>query len=154
VETARVAPPVTATTTAPPTPQKPVVAAAQEIPESQKRRIILFVDNLSLHPFNRNRVFKEMKGFVKATMRPGDEGMIATYNRSLKVRVPFTRDVTVIQSTLDAIAGESALGVSARSERNETESRIRDAQSYNDALAYARTYSQSIEHDLRQSVSS
>jgi VWFA-related protein len=87
-------------------------------------------------------------------MRPGDEAMIATYNRSLKIRVPFTRDVTVIQTTLDVIAGESALGLSARSERTDTEGRIRDAQTYDDAVAIARQYSQSIEHDLRQSVSS
>jgi VWFA-related protein len=152
VESPRVALPAAATTTPAPAPLP--VQRAEEIPDTQKRRIIFFIDNLSLHPFNRNRVFKEMKGFAKTTMRRGDEAMIATYNRSLKVRVPFTRDVTVIQSTLDAIAGESALGISARSERTETENRIRDAQTYDDAVSYARTYSQSIEHDLRQSVSS
>jgi len=154
VESPRVALPAPATTTATPAPAPLPVRRAEEIPDTQKRRIIFFIDNLSLHPFNRNRVFKEMKEFAKTTMRPGDEAMIATYNRSLKVRVPFTRDVTVIQSTLDSIAGESALGISARSERTDTENRIRDAQTYDDAVAYARSYSQSIEHDLRQSVSS
>ncbi|MGZ7031841.1 MAG: VWA domain-containing protein [Thermoanaerobaculia bacterium] len=154
VEAPHVAPaaPATTATGAPPAP----VAArpAEEIPDNQKRRILFFIDNLSLHPFNRNRVFKEMKEFAKTSMRPGDEAMIATYNRSLKVRVPFTRDVTVIQGTLDIIAGESALGISTRSERADTEGRIRDAQTYDDAVAIARQYSQSIEHDLRQSVSS
>ncbi len=143
-----------ATPAATATKPRPPARIADEIPDNQKRRILFFIDNLSLHPFNRNRVFKEMKEFAKTTMRPGDEAMIATYNRSLKVRVPFTRDVTVIQTTLDVIAGESALGVSARSERTDTESRIRDAQSYDDALGIARQYSESIEHDLRQSVSS
>jgi len=143
-----------ATPAATATKPRPPARNADEIPDNQKRRILFFIDNLSLHPFNRNRVFKEMKEFAKTTMRPGDEAMIATYNRSLKVRVPFTRDVTVIQTTLDVIAGESALGVSARSERTDTESRIRDAQSYDDALGIARQYSESIEHDLRQSVSS
>jgi VWFA-related protein len=154
VEAARVGPTAATTTASAPPPAPPPVRAVEEIPDTQKRRILFFIDNLSLHPFNRNRVFKEMKEFAKTAMRPGDEAMIATYNRSLKVRVPFTRDITVIQTTLDVIAGESALGVSARSERTDTESRIRDAQSYDDAVAIARQYSQSIEHDLRQSVSS
>jgi VWFA-related protein len=136
------------TTTAPPAPLK-----AEDIPEHMRRRIIFFVDNLSMAPFNRNRVFKEMKEFAATTMRPGDEAMIATFNRSMKVRVPFTRDAKQIQQALDAIGGESAMGSSNKSELNQVEDRIRDAQSYDDAVATARSYSESVEHDLRQTTS-
>ncbi|HEX8169114.1 MAG TPA: VWA domain-containing protein [Thermoanaerobaculia bacterium] len=129
-------------------------APPPEVSESLKRRIIFYVDNLSLAPFNRNRVFTQMKQFVKESMRPGDEAMIATYNRSMKVRVPFTRDVNQINSMLDQIAGESGLGVAVQSERRQIEERIRDAQGYGDAMAAARSYAASIEHDLRQSVAS
>lgn len=119
-----------------------------------KRRVIFYVDNLSLAPFNRNRVFTEMKNFIDTVMRPGDEAMIATFNRSMKIRVPFTRDQTHLKQTLDAIAGESAMGTSNRSERKQTEERIREAQTYDEAITTARMYAQSVEHDLRQSVSS
>lgn len=122
--------------------------------EEMKRRIIFYIDNLSLAPFNRNRVFQQMKDFIKTSMRPGDEAMVATYNRSMKVRLPFTRDPAQVESILDAIARESGLGVAARSERRQTEDRIRDATSYEDAIATARTYASSVEHDLRQSVAS
>lgn len=134
--------------------EKPSAAAIEQIPENQKRRIIFFIDNLSLNPFNRNRVFKNMKEFITKVMRPGDEAMIATYNRSMKVRVPFTRDPIQLQQTLDVIAGESALGVNAKSERHDVEGRINDADTYDEALAAARTYSESVEHDLRQAVDS
>jgi VWFA-related protein len=138
-----------------PTPGAPAVAPPkEEINEQLRRRIILYIDNLSLAPFNRNRVFKQMKDFVKDVMRPGDEAMVATYNRSLKVRAPFTRDPIQIQQTLDAIAGESALGTANRSEFKDVTSRIKDAQSYEDATATARAYAASVEHDLRQSVES
>lgn len=132
----------------------PAPAAADQIPDQQKRRIILYIDNLSLAPFNRNRVFKDMKEFVAKVMRPGDEAMIATFNRSMKVRVPFSRDPVHIQQTLDAIAGESALGGTNVSDRRSTEGQIRDAQSYDMALAAARAYSESVQHDLRQSAES
>lgn len=122
--------------------------------ESLKRRIVFYVDNLSLSPFNRNRVFQEMKKFVENVMRPGDEAMIATYNRSMKIRVPFTRDKAQLTSMLDNLQKESGLGIANRSERRSAEERIRDATSYQDALATARTYASSIEHDLRQSVAS
>jgi VWFA-related protein len=136
-----------------PTPGVPA-PPKEEINEQLRRRIILYIDNLSLAPFNRNRVFKQMKDFVKDVMRPGDEAMVATYNRSLKVRAPFTRDPIQIQQTLDAIAGESALGTTNRSEFKDVTSRINDAQTYEDATAMARAYAQSVEHDLRQSVES
>ena len=126
----------------------------EEVNEQLRRRIILYIDNLSLAPFNRNRVFKQMKDFVKDAMRPGDEAMVATYNRSLKVRAPFTRDPVQVQQTLDAIAGESALGLANRSEFRDVSGRIKDASNYDDALIQARSYAQSVEHDLRQSVES
>ena len=139
-------------TPAPAAPEKP--QTSDQIPEEMKRRIIFYIDNLSLAPFNRNRVFAQMKDFVKNVMRPGDEAMIATYNRSMKVRVPFTRDARAIESMLDIIASESGLGVAARSERRTAEDRIREAGSYGEAITVARSYAQSVEHDLRQSVAS
>ena len=132
----------------------PVPGVKQETPENLKRRIVFYVDNLSLAPFNRNRVFEQMKKFVNDAMRPGDEAMIATYNRSMKVRVPFTRDKNAITSMLDSLRTESGLGVAAKSEWQGIQDRIRDAQSYDEAAAQARTYAQSVEHDLRTSVAS
>ena len=130
------------------------LAAVEQIPDNQKRRIIFYVDNLSLMPFNRNRVFKEMKEFAKTVLRPGDEAMVATFNRSMKIRAAFTRDPIQIEQTLDTLAGESALGVNAKSERRDAENSINDAESYDAALATARSFAQSAEHDLRQSVTS
>jgi VWFA-related protein len=130
-------------------PEKP-----QAIPEEMKRRIIFYIDNLSLSPFNRNRVFKHMKEFCNTVMRPGDEAMIATYNRSMKVRVPFTRDANQIATMLESLSGESGLGIANRSERKSIQDRISDASSYQDAVATARSYASSVEHDLRQSVAS
>jgi VWFA-related protein len=128
--------------------------AKTETPDDMKRRIIFYVDNLSLSPFNRNRVFEQAKDFMKKVMRPGDEMMIATYNRSMKVRVPFTRDVAQLESNLDALAKESGFGIANKSDRKSTEDRIRESQSYDEAVSIARQYAQSIEHDLRQAVSS
>jgi VWFA-related protein len=125
-----------------------------ELNENLKRRIIFYVDNLSLAPFNRNRVFQQMKEFVQKVMRPGDEAMIATYNRSMKIRVPFTRDVNQILSMIDTISKESGLGVASKSEWKQVQDQIRDANSYDDAMAIARSYASSNEHDLRQSVAS
>ncbi|HEX7419340.1 MAG TPA: VWA domain-containing protein [Thermoanaerobaculia bacterium] len=125
-----------------------------ELPDNLKRRIIIYVDNLSMAPFNRNRVFANMKEFVKSAMRPGDETMIATFNRSMKVRVPFTRDPIQIEQMLDAVAGESAMGTTNASERQSVQDRIKETTDYDEAVSTARSYAQSVEHDLRQSAES
>jgi VWFA-related protein len=125
-----------------------------QIPDNMKRRIIFYVDNLSLAPFNRNRVFDQMKDFITTTMRAGDEAMVATYNRSMKVRLPFTRDPAQVISVLESLKGESGLGIANRSERRQVEERIQEAQTYQEAISHARSYAASVEHDLRQSVSS
>ena len=129
-------------------------SAAQiaDIPDNQRRRLIFYIDNLSLAPFNRNRVFKDMKKFLETSMRPGDEAMIATFNKSIKVRLPFTRDSVQVGQTLDAIMGESALGISGRSESKDTLKRIQDAGGSDEAIGIARQYAESVQHDLRQNV--
>lgn len=143
-----------ATTTPAAATAESVKPKVEPIPENQRRRIIFYIDNLSLAPFNRNRVFTAMKKFIDDVMRPGDEAMIATWNRSMKVRVPFIRDTVQLKQTLDIIAGESAMGLSNKSERKDAMSRIDDAQSYDEAVSIARTYAESVQHDLRQSVES
>ena len=135
-------------------PSPAATPATDQVNENLKRRIIFYVDNLSLAPFNRNRVFQQMRDFLKTVMRPGDEAMIATYNRSMKIRVPFTRDVNQLLTMIDSISKESGLGVASRSEWKSVQDRIREANSYEEAMATARSYAASNEHDLRQSAAS
>lgn len=122
----------------------------EPVQENFQRRIVFFIDNVSLAPFNRNRVFTAMKSFAKETMRPGDEAEIVTWNRSMKVRVPFTNDAEQIQETLDTISGESALGTQYMSERRSIEDRIRNTQDYGSAIALARSWAEEVQHDVRQ----
>ena len=128
--------------------------ASKTVPENMKRRIIFYIDNLSLSPFNRNRVFTEMRDFVNTVMRPGDEAMIATYNRSMKIRVPFTSDKNALLTMIEGLARESGLGIAGKSEAKQTHDRIREATGFQDAVSIARSYASSVEHDLRQGVSS
>jgi len=127
-------------------------ALPSEVPERLQRRYVFFVDNLSLAPFNRQPVFKEMKKFVDENLLPGDLAMIVTFNRDIKVRVPFTDDHAFIKQTFDTIEGENAFGLQNLSEKRQAESQIREAASYEEALGIARTYAYSVEHDLRTAI--
>ena len=52
-------------------------------PEAQRLNLIIYIDNLFIHPLNRNRVFSRLRGFLYETLRPGDLVMVASYDRSL-----------------------------------------------------------------------
>ncbi|MFA6957369.1 MAG: VWA domain-containing protein [Thermoanaerobaculia bacterium] len=132
-----------------PEPQAPPVSD-----RALQRRYIFFIDNLSLAPFNRKPIFKEMQKFIDTTLVEGDQAMIATFNRDLKIRVPFTNDHTYLKQTLDIIAEENAFGLQNLAERRSAESQIKDAKTYEEALGTARTYAYSVENDLRQAVNS
>jgi VWFA-related protein len=128
-------------------------ALPSEVPERLQRRYVFFVDNLSLAPFNRQPVFAEMKTFVDENLLPGDLAMIVTFNRDIKVRVPFTDDHRFIKQTFDTIAEENAFGLQNLSERRQAESQIREADTYEEAVGVARTFAYSVEHDLRTAIS-
>lgn len=118
-----------------------------------KTRIVIFVDNLSLSPFNRNRILRNVEQFVRDSVKGGDvEGMIVTWNRSLKVRRKFTNDGRDLADVLKQIEEESALGTQRLSERAQVIQQIDDAKSPEQAIGQARTYALSQKNDLQFTI--
>jgi VWFA-related protein len=124
-------------------------AAQAELPEELKARYILFIDNLNIQPQNRNRMFKSLEEFVRQSIGKRAEGMVVTYNRSLKVRRKFTPDASEIVATLDEIEHETGGGTSLASERRDALHQIDESQSVDQALGIARNYSRSLRNDLQ-----
>jgi VWFA-related protein len=66
-------------------------AAAEAIPpEVSQRRILIFVDNYSIHPFARNAAFAALEKSLDALMRPGDQGMLVFWNGRQELMLPST----------------------------------------------------------------
>jgi VWFA-related protein len=124
-------------------------AAQAELPEELKARYILFIDNLNIQPQNRNRMFKSLEEFVRQSIGKRAEGMVVTYNRSLKVRRKLTPDASEIVATLDEIEHETGGGTSLASERRDALHQIDESQSVDQALGIARNYSRSLRNDLQ-----
>ncbi|HWC65927.1 MAG TPA: hypothetical protein VG777_07585, partial [Thermoanaerobaculia bacterium] len=64
-----------------PAPQAP----AAEIPSALKAKYVIYVDNLNIHPLHRTRVFRSVYDFIDKAIGPNAEGMVVTFNRSLKI---------------------------------------------------------------------
>ena len=118
-------------------------------PEDQRLRLVIYIDNFNLRPFNRNRVMRELRAFIGQKLGKDDQLMLVTYDRELHIRRTFTSDPGLIAAAMLDLEKISAQGVHADSERRDVLQRIDDAQSVAEAEGHARTYAQSTYNDLQ-----
>jgi VWFA-related protein len=126
--------------------------APAEIPAALKAKYVIYVDNLNIDPLHRNRMFRTLIDFLRKTIGPNAEGMILTFNRSVKIRQTFTSDVEELVQTLDDIERQSGGVPSTVSARKDAVQRINDAKSPSEALEIARETSQALDDDLRYTI--
>jgi len=87
----------------------PEAKAPLETP-AQPRRIVFLVDNLSLHPDARKRIFDAARRFLRTSLGPNDEAMIVTCANGMKLRLGFTNDRDDIEAAFAEMENDVALG--------------------------------------------
>ncbi|MDX1642981.1 MAG: VWA domain-containing protein [Thermoanaerobaculia bacterium] len=123
------------------------------IPESQRLHLVVYVDNYHLHALNRNRVFNRLRQFLQQTVSPGDEVMVATYDRSLHIRQPFTRDVQQVNRQLLELEKLTGFAAEREAERSRALARIYETQSHYEALWEAKQFAEHAHFGLQQALS-
>ncbi len=136
----------------PPAPRAPLEIPST--PTDQRLRLVIYIDNFNLRPFNRNRVMRELRAFIGHNLSKDDQLMLVTYDRELHVRRTFTSDPSLIAAAMLDLEKISAQGVHADSERRDALQRISESDNVAQAESIARTYAQSAYNDLAFSVSS
>ncbi|HEX5759858.1 MAG TPA: VWA domain-containing protein [Thermoanaerobaculia bacterium] len=140
----------------PPPAQAPAAPAAAAVPEpvseDQRLRLVVYIDNFNLNPFNRNRVMRELRTFLNQKLSREDRVMLVTYDRSLKVRRTFTSDPALIAAALGDLETVSGHAVHHESERRDALTRIEESQSPAQAMQFARSYAESIFNDLNFTI--
>ncbi len=127
------------------------------------RQFIFYFDNGTLSVQNRNQIFPAVRAFLEKHMEPGDETMVVTWNRGLDVRLPWTRDLEAVDSTLETMAGELANASQLQLERRRVERILDqlevDAEDPSTLTTFAmveasvRSYAENVRHDMALSVS-
>ena len=88
-------------------PEAPAVPAPTPTPYVEVRReprfLVLLIDNENITVFNRNRVINRMSEWVRDNLKPPDQMMVVSYQRSLKVLQPLTSDPEDIASALRTV---------------------------------------------------
>jgi VWFA-related protein len=132
----------------------PAVAATAGI-ERRSRKIVIFFDQNTMQPRNRNRVIDATTGFVTETMRPGDEAMIVTFDKGMKIALQFTGDPAVVAQTLTRIKGETTGGIITSQRRTRAQNEILQAiidDAGADLLGICQVYAATVQHDANQTI--
>jgi VWFA-related protein len=139
------------------TPPPDTTALAPD--EVRQRRIIFFVDNGSLHPMRRNEVFQSIEKFLDRLFQHGDQAMLVTWNRGLRIVVPFTDDKEKLRRALHNTGRVSGGGVAMNADkerlqqgvqllidqaRQSRSSAISVADAYDQALSMVRNYADNL----------
>lgn len=109
-------------------PAVPGQRAMPIIPEEQRLHLVVYIDNFNIRPFNRNRTLAKVRQFLHDHVDADDLTMLVSYDRSLKVRHPFTSDASLISSATFELEKISAHAVHHDSERRELLRAINEAE--------------------------
>ena len=66
----------------------------------QPRRFVFFLDNDSLQPAVRARLFASLRKFVESGMRDDDQASLIAWNRGLDIAAPLTGDKATLRAAL------------------------------------------------------
>jgi VWFA-related protein len=127
-------------------------AAAPEVPAVVQAHYIFYIDNQNITPQRRNYMFKRLKEFITQSVGPNAEGMIVTYNRSLKTRKGFTSHPNELIATLEEIELDTGGGSNTVADRKDVIERISDSKNEAQAQSLADNYSKALRNDIEFTV--
>jgi VWFA-related protein len=129
-------------------PGPPLPPGVTPVSDDQRLRLIVYIDNYNIHPFNRNKVMRDLRVFLRDHISREDRVMLVTYDRELHVRRPFTSDADQIASALTELETVTGNAVHFDSDRRDVLDKISDAQSYQEAENWVHLYCESAFNDL------
>ena len=122
------------------------------IPAEQRLNLVIYIDNYNIRPFNRNRVFRRLRGFLNDQLRRGDRVMLVSYDRSLHIRHEFTSDPQLVANALFDLETVTGHAVHLDSERRDILRDIEEAESAGEVDWRIRQFAENLTNDLAFSV--
>ena len=96
----------------------------EPVPEIEPIWVVLYIDNENLRPLDRNRVLGSVRSFVIDNLEEPVRMMVLSYERSLKVKQPFTSDSREVTDALRDMKRVTGGRVERDNRRNELLERI------------------------------
>ena len=118
------------------------------VPEDEQLHLVVYVDNFNIRPFNRNRTFRKLRLFLSQQLQRGDRVMLVTFDRSLRVRHPFTADPDLVSSALFDLEKLTGHALHYDSEHRDIMRLITDASEAGEVSYRVTQFAESRYHDM------
>ncbi len=122
------------------------------VPEDQRLYLILYFDNVYLKVFSRERAVRAVRRFLAERLKADDRVMVVTFDRTLHVRQPFTRDLNAVYDALDELEELTGFAVQAEAERRRVIKLLDSAKSFRDAEPFVDFYAKEVFNNLNRSI--
>lgn len=87
------------------------VAGEASGPSRERLNLVVYVDNANLHPFDRNRILKQLRTLLQ-TLGSDDQVLLVVHDMGLSVRHGFRESTSTLGPALDKLDKEMAGGIS------------------------------------------
>ncbi len=129
----------------PATPPEALVPSGPEAAAPGERLwLVIYVDNMNLRTFDRKRALDQLRGFLAEGVGTDTEVMVASYDRTLKIRLPFTSDTAAVTDSLIELEATRCHGERFDSERRDLLERIDTVSNQIEAVEILRPHAQQV----------
>jgi len=133
-------------------PDEEAVAAPPPLPKKQPLNLVIYIDNFNIHQFNRKKVLKALKTFLRGDLAPDDRVMMVTYDRSLIINNTFTTDHARIISTINEIDEKGGDRVFYEQDRRDLLNEIAESANAAQMIPRVENFAESVYNELRFSL--
>ncbi len=121
-----------------------------DVPADQRLHLVIYVDHFNIRPFNRNRVFRFLREFLRSNVQRSDRVMLVTYNRGdPKIVRTFTSDHAVITRALHEIETHTGGRSQYDSERRDLLRDLEEARSEGLVMGRVRMFAENVYNDMQ-----
>lgn len=123
-----------------------------KIKEELKEKYVVYVDNLNIHPIQRNAMLDKLESFLKERMKGDAEVMVVSYSRSLKMHNPFTKEFGIVQKSLEEIREYTGEAMHRIDAKNDILMDIEEIDTYDLILGRINNFAREIQHETNLTI--
>jgi VWFA-related protein len=110
--------------------------------------LVVYIDNTNLRTFDRRRVLGQLREFLAQGVGTHTDVMVASYDRALNIRLPFTSDPARVTEALIELEATRCEGARFDSDRRDLLRRLDVVSNQIEAVQMLRPYADQVLHDL------
>lgn len=129
-------------------PSEVVAGESGSAPPDRRLWLVVYIDNTNLRTFDRRRVLGQLREFLAQGVDTQAEVMVASYDRALNIRLPFTSDPARVTESLIELEATRCEGARYDADRRDLLRRLDVVSNQIEAVQMLRPYADQILHDL------